>query len=466
MKIAKQIAYNHKEYSFLSDDTRCVLSEPNVLFVRTKQNARFADEIATKGLDILDAGDLKHHFSLTPKIIGITGTNGKTTTAAIIYSILLDMGHSCALLGTRGFFANDKPIKPKGLTTPGVLELYKDIETAALLGCEYFVMEVSSHAIEQERIAGLSFCAKILTNITSDHLDYHKSLEEYIRVKNSFFDDETLKIINRDEPKALFNPKNARGYAISSKTHLSVNAYSLTQGISAHLNWKENASLSTKQNGQKTPQTTIEETLIDSPLYGLHNLYNILAALACIKCLTQASLQDIAKHLENFAGVSGRMEVISQTPLIIVDFAHTHDGMKQIFESFKSKKISVVFGAGGDRDKSKRPKMGECATNYAQKITITSDNPRTEDPNAIINDILAGIPQSYLKDFPQNHSHRLTIEPDRKKAIKQAVKEQMPDEVLLILGKGDETCQIIAGESHHFDDREIVREALAELGRI
>ncbi|PAF48923.1 UDP-N-acetylmuramoyl-L-alanyl-D-glutamate--2,6-diaminopimelate ligase [Helicobacter sp. 12S02232-10] len=444
MKIQKQINYNHKKYSFLSDDSRDALNDADVLFVRTKQNVAFAYEVEDKRLDILNVQDLKNYFALTPKIIGITGTNGKTTTAAIIYSILLDMGYSCALLGTRGFFANDKQIKPKGLTTPGILELYEDIEKAASLNCEYFVMEVSSHAIEQERIAGLEFCAKILTNITSDHLDYHKTLEEYIRVKNSFFNDTTLKIINRDEPKAFFNPQNAYGYAVTSKTNLSVSAYCVNQGISAHLIWKEDMR-----------GTLNEETLIDSSLYGLHNLYNILAALACIKCLTKIPLKDIAKNLSNFAGVSGRMEVISQNPLIIIDFAHTYDGMKQIFESFKSKKISVVFGAGGDRDKSKRPKMGECAYNYAQKIYITSDNPRSEDPNEIIKDILQGI--------PKDHSRPIITEPDRKKAIQMAIKELLDDEILLILGKGDETYQIIGQKSHHFDDREIARECLTKV---
>ncbi|PAF46780.1 UDP-N-acetylmuramoyl-L-alanyl-D-glutamate--2,6-diaminopimelate ligase [Helicobacter sp. 12S02634-8] len=448
MKIPKPIEYNKKKYAFLSDDSRIACNDSDVLFVQTKQNAPFAKELIDKGLDILPAQDLHKYFNLTPKIIGITGTNGKTTTAAIIYSILLDMGYLCALLGTRGFFANDKQLRGKGLTTPSILELYEDIEQAAVLGCEFFIMEVSSHAITQERIIGLDFCAKVLTNITSDHLDYHKTLEEYIRVKNSFFADTTLKIINRDEPKASFNPTNAYGYGIEAKTHLSVSAYSLTQGLSGHIIWREDP---------RNRDSNLQESLIESPLYGLHNLYNILAALACIKALTKAPLQEIIKHLENFAGVSGRMEVISQDPLVIVDFAHTHDGMRQIFESFKSRKISVVFGAGGDRDKSKRPKMGRCAYDYAQKIYITSDNPRSEDPQAIIADILAGI--------PPHPAHPITIEADRKRAIHMALDALEPDEILLVLGKGDETNQIIGGENIHFDDREIIREHLIHKTR-
>lgn len=441
MKIQKQIHYNDKEYHFLSDDSREVLADSSVLFVHTKQNTSFADEIKKQNKDILDAQDLKKYFNINPKIIGITGTNGKTTTAAIIYSILLDMNYKVALLGTRGFFANDKELKPKGLTTPGILELYENIEYASSLGCEYFVMEVSSHAIEQERIKGLDFVAKILTNITSDHLDYHKTLQEYIRVKNSFFTDEGIKIINRDEGKAYFNPTNAYTYALNSKANLSVSAYSPKQGINAHITWRENPK-----------DKDYEEAFIESSLYGIHNLYNILAAISCVKAITKKPLGKIASTLENFGGVSGRMEVVSESPLIIVDFAHTHDGMKQIFESFKSRKISVVFGAGGDRDKSKRPKMGACAYEYAQKIYITSDNPRTEEPSSIIENILEGI--------PTNPTHTIISEVDREKAIQKAIDEIENDEVLLILGKGDETYQIIGNEKIHFDDREIIRNYL------
>ncbi|PAF53001.1 UDP-N-acetylmuramoyl-L-alanyl-D-glutamate--2,6-diaminopimelate ligase [Helicobacter sp. 13S00482-2] len=441
MKIKKDIQYNGKTYNFISDDSRDAIKHPNVLFVHTKQNTSFVDQIKTQNLDILQARDLKKYFKMTPKIIGITGTNGKTTTAAIIYSILLDMGYKVALLGTRGFFANDKEIKPKGLTTPSILELYEDIQYASVLECEYFVMEVSSHAIEQDRIEGLEFVAKILTNITSDHLDYHKTLEEYIRVKNSFFTDEGIKIINRDENKALYNPINTYSYALNSKANLCVNAYSPKQGIQAHISWKENL----RENNCK-------ETFINSPLYGVHNLYNILAAITCIKILTQKPLENIAEALENFGGVSGRMEVISESPLIIVDFAHTHDGMKQIFESFKSKNISVVFGAGGDRDKTKRPKMGECAASYAQKLYITSDNPRSEDPQSIIEDILKGI--------PEHLSHSITTIVDRKKAIQKAIDDLDNEDVLLILGKGDETYQIIGTQKIDFDDRKIIRDYL------
>ncbi len=177
-------------------------------------------------------------------------------------------------------------------------------------------------------------------------------------------------------------------------------------------------------------------------------MYNILAGIAGVKILTHTSLESIAATLGNFGGVGGRMEVVHTKPLVIVDFAHTHDGMKQIFESFRHQKLAVVFGAGGDRDKSKRPKMGACAAYYAHKIYITSDNPRTESPQSIIDDILNGI----------ERSERVCVEINRKEAIHRALDELADDEVLLILGKGDEDYQIIGTQKIHFDDREVVRD--------
>lgn len=435
MKLAKPCVYAGVQYSHLSDDSREL--DSHTLFVRTPLNAAFTPDHPS-----IEAKQLAGLFAPLPKIIGITGTNGKTTTAALIYSLLLDCGYSCALIGTRGVFANDKQLRPKGLTTPCALELY---EIFAMVGeCEFVVMEVSSHAIVQERIAGISFHTKILTNITSDHLDYHKTQAEYIRVKNSFFSDECCKIINADEPKASYNPLNSHTYGIESSANLRPNAYSLDQAITAHLSYTPSrASQSSKSR---------EQALIHAPLYGKHNLYNILAALLCVRLIAQKPLESCVEHLENFGGVEGRMEVVSKEPLIIVDFAHTHDGMEAIFESFRGKNIAVVFGAGGDRDPSKRPKMGAVAYKYAKRIYITSDNPRSEKPESIIEAIRQGI--------PLDTKTPIICEVDRAKAICQAVSELEDDWVLLVLGKGDETYQIIGSESRHFDDREEIRKAL------
>lgn len=435
MILQKSISYKGKNYSAITDDTRLIeSSSDSVLLVKTKRNAHFI----AQSDNIIESQNLSEVFCINSldrpmKIIGITGTNGKTTTAAIIYSLLLDLNYRVALLGTRGFFVNEKTIKPKGLTTPGVLELYENLEIAAKECCDFFVMEVSSHAIEQERIAGIDFALRILSNITSDHLDYHKNIEEYRRIKNHFFATSAFKLINLDEPYADFNPTNAFTYGIEHKGHLSVDAYALENGIDAHLSWKY--------------QQEVETTTIDTHLYGKHNLYNILAAMGAVKILTSAHLNTIAQALEHFGGVSGRMEIIHQNPLVIVDFAHTEDGMRQIFESFKRQRVAVVFGAGGDRDRSKRAKMGACAREFSDKIYITSDNPRNENPQSIIDEILSGI------DNKQN----VFVESDRKKAILSALEKLELNEVLLILGKGDEDYQIIGNEKIYFDDREIVR---------
>ena len=371
------------------------------------------------------------------KIIGITGTNGKTTTAAAIYSILLDLGKKAGLQGTRGCFINETRIEDKSLTTPPILQTIKNLKMAVDAGCEYFVMEVSSHAIVQNRIDGLSFALKILTNITQDHLDFHKTIDEYIAVKSRFFEDESLKLINKDESKIRFNRTNAMSYGIEHPATYKILAYSLKEGISAAV-------------------AKIDKVYdFESPLHGFFNLYNILAAISAVDMLGVAPMEAICEAVEHFGGVEGRMEVVSSDPLVIVDFAHTPDGMEKVLDSMKECDLVVVFGAGGDRDRTKRPKMGAMAERYAKKIVVTSDNPRSEDPQSIINEILAGM-------RPNEH---LEVEVDRHKAIEKALLKQGKDEVLLILGKGDETYQEIQGKKYPFDDREVVKSIIAQWAK-
>ena len=403
-------------------------------FIKTTQNEKYLEDAKKKGAhSIIEVSEIAHLFGLNRiKIIGITGTNGKTTTASAIYSMLLDLGYKAAMQGTRGFFLNDKIGEGKTLTTPSVLNTYRHIYQAVREGCEYFVMEVSSHAIVQKRVEGIDFALKILTNITQDHLDFHKTLAEYTMVKNSFFSDESKKLINKDEPKASFNIKNAYTYGIENPASYKLMAYSLNDGSSGII-----------QNFQKIVPFT-------SALHGFFNLYNILAAIAAVDLVTDEGLEAIVEVVDNFAGVSGRMEQVSENPNVIVDFAHTPDGMAQVLNALKEKELLVVFGAGGDRDSSKRPLMGKVASSLAKKIYITSDNPRHEDPDMIIEDILSGI---------EDRSN-VIVEPNRKKAIKLALEEQQGDEVVVILGKGDEAYQIIYDEYFPFDDREIVRELL------
>ena len=403
-------------------------------FVKTTQNEKYLQSAIDKGAhSIIDVKDIAHLFGLDRiKIIGITGTNGKTTTASAIYSILLDLGFKAAMQGTRGFFLNDRVGEGKSLTTPSVLNTYRHIYQAVREGCEYFVMEVSSHAIVQKRIEGINFALKILTNITQDHLDFHKTLEEYTAVKNSFFQDESKKLINKDEPKTSFNIKNAFTYGIENPATYKLMAYSLNEGSSGII-----------QNFHKIVP-------FEASLHGFFNLYNLLAAMAAVDIVSDKSLEEIAEVVDNFAGVSGRMEQVCQTPNVIVDFAHTPDGMAQVLNALKEKDLLVVFGAGGDRDRQKRPLMGKVAAALAKKVFITSDNPRHEDPDAIIADILTGI----------EDKSRVVVEPNRRRAIEMALAEQEGDEVVVILGKGDENYQIIYDEHLPFDDREVVREIL------
>lgn len=422
-------------YRTISENsTEC---DASCAFLVTKQNEKFkADALSRGALSVVTPNECWELFGLDRiKVIGITGTNGKTTTASAIYSILLDLGHKCAMQGTRGFFMNDESAEGKTLTTPTVLNTYRHIAQAIQAGCEYFVMEVSSHAIEQERIAGIKFGLKILTNITQDHLDYHESIEEYVRVKNLFFADEGRKLINKDEPRAQFNFKNAFTYGIENPATYKILAYSLNNGVSGVLKHFE------------------EHVTFATSLHGFFNLYNITAAMAAVHLVSGEPLEKITEVVENFGGVSGRMEVVSESPLVIVDFAHTPDGMEQVLNALKEKEVLVVFGAGGDRDRTKRPLMGRVAAMYAKKVYVTSDNPRFEDPDAIIEDILAGI----------DDKGKVVVDVNRRQAITQALRDRSGDEIVLILGKGDETSQIIYDQHLPFDDRVVAREILEQL---
>ena len=427
-----KIELPNEEFKYVTENsTEC---DKETAFVLTNQNEKYLQNAKENGAhSIIKIKDVAELFGIDKiKIVGITGTNGKTTTASAIYSFLLDLGYKTAMQGTRGFFMNDEVAEGKSLTTPSVLNTYKHIYQAVQAGCEFFIMEVSSHAIAQKRIEGLNFELKILTNITQDHLDYHKTIGEYIAVKNSFFQDEGKKLINKDEPKASFNFKNTMTYGIENSATYRLIAYSLN-----------NASSGIIQHFQEVVPFT-------ASLHGFFNLYNLMAAIAATHILTGKKLEVVADVVDNFAGVSGRMEQVCELPNVIVDFAHTPDGMQQVLNALKEKELLVVFGAGGDRDKTKRAMMGRVAASLAKKVYVTSDNPRNEDPQIIIEDILEGIEDKSI----------VNVELNRKKAIEMALDDQEEDEVVVILGKGDESFQIIYDEKLPFDDREVVRKLL------
>jgi len=427
-----KIELPNQPYKYVTENSQECDNE--TAFVLTTQNEKYLDDAkAHNAHSIIKITDIAELFGVNKiKIVGITGTNGKTTTASAIYSFLLDLGYKAAMQGTRGLFMNDEVSEGKTLTTPSVLNTYRHIYQAVEAGCEYFIMEVSSHAIVQKRIEGLDFELKILTNITQDHLDYHKTLGEYTSVKNSFFQDEGKKLINKDETRAAFNIKNAFTYGIENPATYRLMAYSLNDGSSGII-----------QHFQEIVPFT-------ASLHGFFNLYNLLAAIAATDLITDKTLEEISDVVDNFAGVSGRMEQVCSAPNVIVDFAHTPDGMQQVLNALKEKELLVVFGAGGDRDKTKRPLMGRVAATLAKKVYITSDNPRHEDPDAIVADILEGI----------TDKSNVVVELNRKRAIEMALESQEADEVVVILGKGDENYQIIYDEKLPFDDREVVRELL------
>ncbi len=418
-----QLIINNKIYTDNSNE-----ADENSVFVVSKQNEKFKDSAIKNGCkEIVEAKDLKNHLDMSSiKIIGITGTNGKTTTAAAIYSILLDLGYKVALQGTRGFFINDERVEDYSLTTPVQLGNFAHIQKAMQNGCDFFVMEVSSHSIEQKRIEGLEFALKIHTNITRDHLDYHKTIEEYINVKNSFLSDETPKLINKDDPIVKYNSKNGFAYSLENPSTYKVTAYSFKNGTHVMFSYFG------------------EMHSFSSNMMGIFNVYNLMAAVAAVHITTQKPLNEICEALEGFAGVSGRMETVSVNPLAIVDFAHTPDGMLEVLKSFNEKEIICVFGAGGDRDKLKRPLMGQVAAQFSKHIIVTSDNPRNEDPDMIIEDILKGI---------KNHSS-VQVEINRKEAIKKAMEMANENSVVLVLGKGDEATQIIYDKKFPFSDKE------------
>ena len=420
-------------YLFLTDDTSKL--DKDTLFLTTAQNSVYYDKLEVKP-ETLTVDELISFWELEKmRVVGVTGTNGKTTVTAAIYSFLLDLDEKPALQGTRGLFAQERRIEEKSMTTPSILETLHNMKQAMDLGCNYFIMEVSSHAIDQKRIEGLIFALKVHTNVTSDHLDYHGTVEEYRRVKSLFFADESPKLLNKDDIKNItYNPIGAQSYGVDEPATFKVQAFSLLHGITA---------------GIKHLQT---EATFHSPMVGLFNLFNLMAAIGSVQMLTGRNIEEICEVVEYFAGVSGRMEVVSRDPLVIVDFAHTDDGIYQVLDSMKDRDISVVFGAGGNRDKEKRPRMGAVAGRYANKIYVTSDNPRDEVPEMILEDILLGL---HGKDH-------VTATPDRRLAIKMALDTLEENEVLLILGKGDEDYQEIKGVKHPFDDRKVVRELLGE----
>ena len=387
------------------------------------------------------------HPTQTLKIVGVTGTNGKTTTTHLIEYLLNTVQKPTALLGT--LYTRWQGFQQTAVhTTPFAVELQAQLAEAVTAGCEYAVMEVSSHALAQGRVLGCGFEVAVFTNLTQDHLDYHRDMEDYFAAKALLFSPNYLQgraVINIDDP---YGKRLA-----ASLPAESVWTYS-TQDSSADL-WTGDLVYGAAAV-EGTLHTPMGAIAFVSPLVGQFNLANLLAAVGAALHLGM-DLATIAAALPQFQGVPGRMEQVTRSPQqdisVIVDYAHTPDSLENMLKAarpFIPGKMICVFGCGGDRDRTKRPQMGRIAATLADVVYVTSDNPRTEDPQRILDDIVAGIPE--------------TVQPivmgDRAAAIRTAIQAAQPGDGVLIAGKGHEDYQILGTEKIHFDDREHAHEAL------
>lgn len=378
-------------------------------------------------------------------LIGVTGTNGKTTTTYLIKAILERAGIKTGLIGTINNIIAEKTL-PATRTTPESLDLYQIFASMVEAGITHVVMEVSSHALDLKRVMGMDFLIGVFTNITQDHLDYHKSIDEYLRAKSRLFKQlrkDGFAVINIDDAHSESIIKAARGnlftYAVEKEGDL--------QAVDVELSPR---GVSFKVKGER-------EFGINLKLTGLFNVYNALAAISCGVVLGLND-REIKEGLEGVEGVAGRFELIDegQDFAVVVDYAHTPDGMENVLKTaleFVQGNIIVVFGCGGDRDRGKRPLMGQIAARYGDLSVLTSDNPRSEDPLAIIMEIETGIQDLDIK-APYE------VKPDRREAINYAINRAGKGDMVIIFGKGHETYQIFKDKTIPFDDREVAREAL------
>jgi len=395
------------------------------------------------------------------KLIGITGTNGKTTTTYLVKSIIEAAGHKAGLIGTIDYRVGDK-VYPAPNTTPESLELQRLLSEMVGLGVDHCVMEVSSHALALGRTAGCEFVAAGFTNLTQDHLDFHESMDAYFQAKLSLFSGLS------SESWAIVNIDDARGVEIVRKTRARV----ITTGFSELANVRPAGAIRHGIHGLMFDAASPEGTIpVESPLVGRHNIYNILTAIGLGAALGIDS-DRIARGLRNMKAVPGRMEKVEegQPYGVVVDYAHTEDAITRLLEAVReiaARKIITVFGCGGDRDRGKRPKMGEAALNGSDVVIITSDNPRTEDPLSIIREIERGLAEDGMKtSVPEGAKQGATekkpyfVIPDRHTAVSVAVNLAGPGDVVVLAGKGHEDYQIIGEKKMHFDDREVAREEI------
>jgi UDP-N-acetylmuramoyl-L-alanyl-D-glutamate--2,6-diaminopimelate ligase len=399
------------------------------------------------------AGYIAHNFFGQPdakmKVVGVTGTNGKTTIVTLLYKLFTSLGYKCGLLSTVENKIADK-IVPATHTTPDAISLNALLKQMADEECTHVFMEASSHAIHQHRITGLQFAGGIFSNITHDHLDYHQSFDEYIRVKKSFFDSlpsSAFAISNADDKRGMVMLQNttAKKYYYSLRTVADFKGKILENSLTGLV-------------------MTVNDQEVHFRLIGEFNAYNLLAVYGTAICVGEDK-QEVLRCLSVLTGAEGRFDYMVSARdkvIAIVDYAHTPDALLNVVATVKKlkkgfEKIITVVGCGGDRDKTKRPVMAEVACEHSDKVIFTSDNPRSEDPAQIIKDMEAGVSTAAKRKY-------ISIV-DRREAIKTAIGLANKEDIVLIAGKGHEKYQEIKGVKNHFDDKEVVKEMFDMLGR-
>ncbi len=382
--------------------------------------------------------------SKTMNVVGITGTNGKTTIAYLLAQAYTRLNHPAVYMGTLGVGAVGA-IAPIGLTTPDPVSLQAFFAEALQRGQQTACIEVSSHALAQGRVNGICFSGAVFTNLTHDHLDYHDTMDAYAEAKALLFSKSELSyaVINDDDPYAYIMKKNVPE---------SVRIY--TYGLSSNRDIYASDIVLDRHGSQFKLHSPWGEGNVKMKLIGAFNVYNVLAVLSVLGA-SGFSMETVIPLIQELNASPGRMEIVNEHPCVVVDYAHTPDALEnalKTLQELKDQHLYVVFGCGGDRDKTKRPIMGEIASRYADQVVITSDNPRTENPLSIIESIRQGIVSSAVKE-----------EPDRKKAIHWALENATSKDIVLIAGKGHEDYQQIGQEKHFFSDQAVVAEYFNRL---
>lgn len=376
--------------------------------------------------------------------LAVTGTNGKTTVAFLVHACITHAARRCGLMGTV-VYDTGSGVTGASLTTPDALTIAEMQHSMVEAGAEYMVIEASSHALSQDRLAGIDFRAAAFTNLSGDHLDYHKTEENYLAAKARLFaalEPDATAVLNRHAPQSETIARQTRArlcwYAVDGSADLAAHVESMTVA---------GARFTLEHDGRRAEVVT--------PLLGAYNIANHLAAAGL--CLAAGfDLATVAAGLSSLKAIPGRLENVGgQEFSVLVDYAHTDDALQNVLATLKplcKGRLIVVFGCGGDRDKTKRPRMAAVAQRLADMVIVTSDNPRTERPEAIVEDIVAG--------FRSGTSEAIEIEADRRKAIERAIQKGRKDDIILIAGKGHETYQIIGAEKIHFSDKEVAQQCL------